>query len=91
MIQINVRNLFNFFAFIIRRMGNSTSVSSSRVVTLTKTPICANGDCKNRVAFDKIYCTLHDMNPMRTEKVKKEVKKVESQPCYCCSWMFALS
>ena len=73
-------------------MGNSTSVSSSRVVSLTKTPICANGDCKNRVAFGKIYCTLHDENPMRTGRPKEEEKKkVESQPCYCCSWMFALS
>ena len=79
-------NLFNFFAFIILRMGNSTSVSSSRVVSLTKTPICANGDCKNRVAFGKIYCTLHDENPMRTGRPKEEEKKkVESQYCYCCS------
>lgn len=86
MIQINVRNLFNFFAFIILRMGNNTSVSSSRVVSLTKTPICANGDCKNRVAFGKIYCTLHDENPMRTGRPKEEEKKkVESQYCYCCS------
>lgn len=67
-------------------MGNSTSVSSSRVVSLTKTPICANGDCKNRVAFGKIYCTLHDENPMRTGRPKEEEKKkVESQYCYCCS------
>ena len=81
-----MRNLFNFFAFIILRMGNSTSVSSSSVVSLTKTPICANGDCKNRVAFGKIYCTLHDENPMRTGRPKEEEKKkVESQHCYCCS------
>lgn len=67
-------------------MGNSTSVSSSSVVSLTKTPICANGDCKNRVAFGKIYCTLHDENPMRTGRPKEEEKKkVESQHCYCCS------
>lgn len=90
MIKITTDEFFNF-SQLLNRMGSTNSVSSSRVVTLTKTPVCENYDCKNRVAFGKIYCTLHDENPMRTEKVKKEVKKVESQPCYCCSWMFALS
>ena len=72
-------------------MGN-TSVSKSSVVTLTKTPICATADCKNRVAFGKIYCTLHDMNPMLTGRPKEEEKKVESKeekccdPC-CCFWV----
>ena len=86
-----MRNLFNFFAFIIRRMGNSTSVSSSRVVSLTKTPICAYVDCKNRVAFGKIYCTLHDENPMRTGKPKEEVKKTVEDKCdlCCCCSLFA--
>ena len=71
----------------------NTSVSKSSVVTLTKTPVCAAADCKNRVAFGKIYCTLHDMNPMRTGKPKEEEKKeVETKeekccdPC-CCFWV----
>jgi|UniRef100_A0A6C0LQ50 hypothetical protein len=69
-------------------MGNTTSVSSSRVVSLTKTPICANGNCKYRVALGKIYCTLHDMNPMRTGRPKEEVKKKvepEEDKCDICS------
>jgi len=70
-------------------MGNTTSVSSSRVVTLTKTPICSHADCKNRVAFGKIYCTLHDENPMRTGRPKEETKKVEPQRDCCTTWCLA--
>jgi len=74
-------------------MGN-TSVSSSRVVSLTKPPICANCDCKNRVTLGKIYCTLHDENPMRAGKPKKEQKKQvkpEVKPAYaCCPCIFSL-
>ena len=74
MCRISGEEFFNFSP-LISRMGSTSSVSSSRVVSLTKTPICANGNCKNRVAFGKIYITLHDMNPMRTGRAKKEVKK----------------
>ena len=69
-------------------MGN-TSVSSSRVVTLTKTPICSHANCKNRVAFGNIYCNLHDINPMRTGKPKTEEKKAEPEKDCCMMWCYS--
>ena len=70
-------------------MGN-TSVSSSRVVSLTKTPICSHAYCKNRVVFGKIYCTLHDENPMHTGKPKEEEKKkAEPEKDCCMTWCHA--
>jgi hypothetical protein len=75
-------------------MGNTKSVSKSSVVSLTKSPICANRDCKYRVALGKIYCTLHDENPMRPGRLKKEVTEPEKDrwSLYsCCRCVFALS